>query len=139
MESEKIAKIKKRFPRIALVNPCSGIGRIIIRKTPIKLKAVPISTFDLGFSFRRKIANSISIIGLDEKIIGTLMLGASRSPKKRKEIAKVIPIKALPIILGISSLSIFKLLAVNGKIMIAPKKNLKKTKVKGGTLVSAHL
>lgn len=79
------------------------------------------------------------MMGVEESIIDAFMLGASLSPKKRKEMQNVIPTIPAVMSFPISVFAIFNLWNVKGSNAIAPNENLKKTNVKGGTSVRVHL
>ena len=79
------------------------------------------------------------MIGLAEIMIGALILEERLSPKFKNEIVNVIPKIDNKIKVNQSFNLILKFLNTNGKRIIAPIKNLKKTKVNGGITSRVNL
>src|SRR6185312_4416790 len=66
----RVDTTKRIFPQIDMSTPLSKMGLRITMITPIKLISVPMSTFRLGISFRKKNDPMIRKIGADEPMIG---------------------------------------------------------------------
>ena len=92
----------KRFPRIDRLTPFSNAGRRTIIITPRSPRSVPSETFFVGLYLRNSVAATRRKTGALEVIIGAVILDVNCSPKKRKEIVKVIPKKERDNSCGIS-------------------------------------
>ena len=138
--TEKIvAKTKNIFPLTEASSPLEKIGIRTITRTPTKLTIVPYITLIFNFSLRYKKEPIIKTIGPADKIIGALILEESFKPKLRRAMVKVIPTTERKSKSTISYGCILKSLRTNGRIIIAAKKNLRKTKVNGGILFNVSL
>jgi hypothetical protein len=138
--TEKIvAKTKNKFPLTEASSPLEKTGMRTITRTPTKLTIVPYKTLIFNFSLRYKKEPIIKTIGPADKIIGALILEESFKPKLRRVIVNVIPTTERRSKSAMSFNCILRFLYTNGRIIIAAKKNLRKTKVNGGILLSVSL